>query len=101
LAVTRPRVRPLLAGLPVAGFSGTLQGGESGFSDIDGAALGAVRAKTGNLTHVATLAGLAYTSSGQILAFAFMGNDIASKLGVQPELTLAELATTLAGCGCR
>ncbi len=94
------RLRSVITGLPVAGFSGTLGPG-SFFGPFGHAALGAVRAKTGNLTHVATLAGLAYTSGGQILAFAFMGNDIASKLGTQPELTLAELATTLAGCGCR
>ena len=94
------RLRSVITGLPVAGFSGTLGPG-SFFGPFGHAALGAVRAKTGNLTHVATLAGLAYTSGGQILAFAFMGNDIASRLGTQPELTLAELATTLAGCGCR
>ncbi|MGI9006445.1 MAG: D-alanyl-D-alanine carboxypeptidase/D-alanyl-D-alanine endopeptidase, partial [Streptosporangiaceae bacterium] len=94
------RLRGAVTGLPVAGFSGTLGPG-SFFGPFGHVALGAVRAKTGNLTHVATLAGLADTSGGQILAFAFMGNDIPSRLGTQPELTLAELATTLAGCGCR
>ena len=100
LAARIGRLRSVITSLPVAGFSGTLARG-SFFGPFGHAALGAVRAKTGNLTHVATLAGLARTSSGQILAFAFMGNDIASRLGTQPELTLAELATALAGCGCR
>lgn len=100
LAVRSGRLRSVITSLPVAGFSGTLAPG-SFFGPFGQAALGMVRAKTGNLTHVATLAGLAYTAGGQLLAFAFMGNDIATKLGLQPEVTLAELATTLAGCGCR
>ena len=37
LATDRPRYRALLAGLPVAGFSGTLSAGESVFSGIGGA----------------------------------------------------------------
>jgi serine-type D-Ala-D-Ala carboxypeptidase/endopeptidase (penicillin-binding protein 4) len=93
------RLRPVITGLPVAGFSGTLGPG-SFFGPFGQDALGTVRAKTGNLTHVATLAGVAYTAGGQLLAFAFMGNDISGQLGLQPELTLARLATALAGCGC-
>ena len=92
-------LRPVITGLPVAGFSGTLGPG-SFFGPFGRTALGTVRAKTGNLTHVATMAGVTYTVGGQLLGFAFMGNDIPQKLGVQPELTLAQLATALAGCGC-
>lgn len=94
------RLRSVITGMPVAGFSGTLAPG-SFFGPFGRPALGMVRAKTGNLTHVATMAGLAYSSGGQLLAFAFMGNGIATKLGTQPEVTLAELATAVAGCGCR
>jgi D-alanyl-D-alanine carboxypeptidase/D-alanyl-D-alanine-endopeptidase (penicillin-binding protein 4) len=92
-------LRPVITGLPVAGFSGTLGPG-SFFGPFGRNALGTVRAKTGNLTHVATMAGLAYTAGGQLLGFAFMGNDIPQKLAAQPEFTLAQLATALAGCGC-
>ncbi|HEX5190027.1 MAG TPA: D-alanyl-D-alanine carboxypeptidase/D-alanyl-D-alanine-endopeptidase [Streptosporangiaceae bacterium] len=92
-------LRPVLTGLPVAGFSGTLGPG-SFFGPFGRAALGMVRAKTGNLTHVATMAGVAATANGQLLAFAFMGNDIPVRLGGKPESTLAQLATALAGCGC-
>jgi D-alanyl-D-alanine carboxypeptidase/D-alanyl-D-alanine-endopeptidase (penicillin-binding protein 4) len=92
-------LRPVITGLPVAGFSGTLGPG-SFFGPFGRDALGTVRAKTGNLTHVATMAGLAYTAGGQLLAFAFMGNDIPVKLAAQPEFALAQLATALAGCGC-
>ena len=64
LATARPRLRALLAGLPVAGFSGTLSAGQSVFSGIGGAALGSVRAKTGNLGTVTALAGLVSDKNG-------------------------------------
>ena len=78
LAATGPALRPLLAGLPVAGFSGTLSAGESVFSGIGGAALGSVRAKTGNLGTVTSLAGLVYDKSGGVLVFAIMADQIPS-----------------------
>ena len=93
------RLRPAITGMPVAGFTGTLAPG-SFFGPFGRDALGTVRAKTGNLTHVATMAGVAYTASGQLLAFAFMANDISQRLATLPEFTLAQLATALAGCGC-
>jgi D-alanyl-D-alanine carboxypeptidase/D-alanyl-D-alanine-endopeptidase (penicillin-binding protein 4) len=101
LAATRPRMRALLAGLPVAGFSGTLQGGESVFSDIDGAALGAVRAKTGNLSTVTTLAGMVTDASGRTLEFAFMADQIPSAASLKTAAdAIDEAATALANCGC-
>ncbi len=102
LAASRPRMRALLAGLPVAGFSGTLQGGESVFSDIDGAALGAVRAKTGNLSTVTTLAGMVTDASGRTLMFAFMADQIPSAASLKTAAgAIDEAATALAKCGCR
>ncbi len=92
-------LRPVITGMPVAGFSGTLGPG-SFFGPFGPTALGTVRAKTGNLTHVATMAGVAYTAGGQLLGFAFMGNDITQRLATRPEAMLAKLATALAGCGC-
>ena len=102
LAADRPRYRALLAGLPVAGFSGTLSAGESVFSGISGAALGSIRAKTGNLGTVAALAGLAYDKSGEVLVFAFMADQIPSA-GVLDDAANAidAAASGLAGCGCR
>ncbi len=93
------KLRPVITGMPVAGFSGTLGPG-SFFGPFGSAALGTVRAKTGNLTGVATMAGIAYTRSGELLAFVFMGNHIPAKLGAAPESTLAQLASAVAGCGC-
>jgi len=102
LAITTPRLRPLLAGLPVAGFSGTLSAGQSVFSGIGGAALGSVRAKTGNLGTVAALAGLVYDKSGRVLVFAFMADAVPSAGLLQDAAQdIDKAASALAGCGCR
>jgi serine-type D-Ala-D-Ala carboxypeptidase/endopeptidase (penicillin-binding protein 4) len=102
LAAGNPNYRALLGGLPVAGFSGTLSAGESVFSGISGAALGSVRAKTGNLGTVASLAGLAYDKSGGVLVFALMADQVPSA-GMLDEAADAidSAATALAACGCR
>jgi serine-type D-Ala-D-Ala carboxypeptidase/endopeptidase (penicillin-binding protein 4) len=102
LAADRPQYRALLAGLPVAGFSGTLSAGESVFSGIGGAALGSVRAKTGNLGTVASLAGLVYDRSGGVLVFALMADQIpAAGLLQQAANAIDAAASALAGCGCQ
>jgi serine-type D-Ala-D-Ala carboxypeptidase/endopeptidase (penicillin-binding protein 4) len=102
LAIARPRLRALLADLPVAGFSGTLSAGQSVFSGIGGAALGSVRAKTGNLGTVAALAGLVYDRSGGVLVFAFMADQIPSAgLLAEAAEAIDSAAAALAGCGCR
>ena len=102
LAMDRPPYRALLAGLPVAGFSGTLSAGESVFSGISGAAVGSVRAKTGNLGTVTSLAGLAFDKSGGVLVFALMADQVPSA-GMLKEAASAidAAASALAGCGCR
>ncbi len=102
LAVARPQLRALLAGLPVAGFSGTLSAGESVFSSIGGAALGSVRAKTGNLGTVAALAGVVSDRSGSALVFALMADQIPSEgMLLQAANAMDAAAAALAGCGCR
>jgi serine-type D-Ala-D-Ala carboxypeptidase/endopeptidase (penicillin-binding protein 4) len=102
-AVSGPSaLRAAVTGMPVAGFSGTLAPGQSVFGSFGPQALGMVRAKTGNLTKVATLAGIAADASGQVLAFAFMADQI-PKGSQLPEAATAidGMATALAGCGCR
>jgi D-alanyl-D-alanine carboxypeptidase/D-alanyl-D-alanine-endopeptidase (penicillin-binding protein 4) len=102
LAASTPRIRPLLAGLPVAGFSGTLSAGQSVFAGIGGPALGAVRAKTGNLDTVTTLAGLATDKTGKTLVFAFMADKIpAAAMLSTAAKAINEAAAALANCGCR
>ncbi|MFD6906540.1 D-alanyl-D-alanine carboxypeptidase/D-alanyl-D-alanine-endopeptidase [Streptomyces sp. NPDC060077] len=89
----RPELRPALTGLPVAGFTGTLAG------RYDDGAAGVVRAKTGTLTGVNTLAGTVVDKDGRLLAFAFLANNTAGPEAAQTALDKA--ATALAACGCR
>ncbi|GGY10383.1 D-alanyl-D-alanine carboxypeptidase [Streptomyces hiroshimensis] len=91
----RPELRPVLTGLPVAGFSGTL----SGRYGADAAGRGVVRAKTGTLTGVNTLSGTVVDADGRLLSFAFMTTGAPSGEGAQG--VLDRLATAVAGCGCR
>ncbi len=99
-AAARPRLRAAITGLPVAGFAGTLAPGASVFGPVGNAALGLVRAKTGNLSTVAALAGLADARDGQLLDFAIMADGLRAKDLAAAGADLAGLATALAGCGC-
>jgi serine-type D-Ala-D-Ala carboxypeptidase/endopeptidase (penicillin-binding protein 4) len=101
IATTDARVRVLLAGLPVAGFSGTLSAGQSVFSGIGGAALGSVRAKTGNLGTVTALAGLVTDQNGRTLVFAFMADQIPAAGMLRTAANAIDAAAAaLANCGC-
>ncbi|MCZ7415095.1 MULTISPECIES: D-alanyl-D-alanine carboxypeptidase/D-alanyl-D-alanine endopeptidase [unclassified Streptomyces] len=92
-----PELRPVLTGMPVAGFTGTL-GGRYGTEATEDAA-GVVRAKTGTLTGVNALAGTVVDADGRLLAFAFLTNGTESRGAAHAALD--RLATALAGCGCR
>jgi serine-type D-Ala-D-Ala carboxypeptidase/endopeptidase (penicillin-binding protein 4) len=99
LAATNAQLRPVLTGLPVEGFSGTLLAGGSVFGGGGGSGLGVVRAKTGNLTNVVALAGSAYAQNGQVLAFAVMADQVPSETSAATQMV--NLAGVLAGCGCQ
>jgi serine-type D-Ala-D-Ala carboxypeptidase/endopeptidase (penicillin-binding protein 4) len=106
LAASRPQLRAVVTGLPVAGFVGTLSSGGSDFGGIgglaDGSARGVVRAKTGNLSTVAALAGLAYDRSGRLLIFAIMAPQVPGAGLLQNAADAIDSAAAgLAGCGCR
>ncbi|MEV5594106.1 D-alanyl-D-alanine carboxypeptidase/D-alanyl-D-alanine-endopeptidase [Streptomyces sp. NPDC052496] len=90
-----PELRPIATGLPVAGFTGTLSGR---YAD-ERAGAGTVRAKTGTLTGVNTLAGTVVDADGRLLAFAFMTNDTTDPQAAQQALD--HMATAVANCGCR
>jgi len=63
---------------------------------------GAVRAKTGNLDTVTTLAGLATDKTGKTLIFAFMADKIpAAAMLSTAAKAINEAAAALANCGCR
>ncbi|MFC7637455.1 D-alanyl-D-alanine carboxypeptidase/D-alanyl-D-alanine-endopeptidase [Streptomyces thermogriseus] len=84
-----PELRPVLTGLPVAGFTGTLSSRYAG--DAAGAA-GLARAKTGTLTGVNTLAGTAVTREGRLLVFAFLAEDTPGQEAAQSALDRAVAA---------
>jgi D-alanyl-D-alanine carboxypeptidase/D-alanyl-D-alanine-endopeptidase (penicillin-binding protein 4) len=96
------RLHPIVAGLSVAGWDGTLL--EQGrFSGAASAAQGEVRAKTGSMTGVSALAGLATDAAGRMLVFAFVADQVP---GGDPDSLAARIAldqavAALAGCGCR
>ncbi|MEV0974700.1 D-alanyl-D-alanine carboxypeptidase/D-alanyl-D-alanine endopeptidase [Microtetraspora glauca] len=69
-----PDLHSLISGLPIAGYTGTLHNRYDTSGSEAGAGL--VRAKTGTLNGVNTLAGVAYTTDGRLLAFAFMADDV-------------------------
>ncbi|MFD0154421.1 D-alanyl-D-alanine carboxypeptidase/D-alanyl-D-alanine endopeptidase [Streptomyces sp. NPDC055721] len=91
----RPALRPVLTGLPVGGFTGTLAGRFDTAPATAGAGL--VRAKTGTLTGVNTLAGTVVTADGRLLAFAFLAGRTLSPYEAQPALD--RLSAALAGQG--
>lgn len=91
------KLRPLLAGLPVAGGSGTLAGRYDGAADRAGR--GYVRAKTGTLDNVSSLAGIVLDADGRLLAFALVSNGATSSATARPALDA--IAAGLATCGCR
>ena len=90
-----PELASIISGLPVAGFSGTLS---TRFASA-APARGLVRAKTGTLTGVSTLAGLVQTGEGRLLAFAATApHAVSTRKG---QLGLDRLLGVLVGCGCR
>jgi D-alanyl-D-alanine carboxypeptidase/D-alanyl-D-alanine-endopeptidase (penicillin-binding protein 4) len=102
VAAGSSRARAAVTGLPVAGFTGTLSAGHSVFGGIGGAARGVLRAKTGNLTTVATLAGLVYDRSGSLLIFAIMAPRVPSPVMLRTAAGAIDAAAVgLAACGCR
>ncbi len=101
LAASRPQLRAVLTSLPVANFSGTLSAGGSVFGSGGRTSSGVVRAKTGNLSTAAALAGIAYAKNGQLLSFAVMADAIPAGNLVPAATSMVSLAGALAGCGCR
>ncbi|TWP51388.1 D-alanyl-D-alanine carboxypeptidase/D-alanyl-D-alanine-endopeptidase [Lentzea tibetensis] len=89
------KLRPLLTALPVAGGSGTLA---ERYQNVAASGKGWVRAKTGTLTGVNSLAGVVVDKDGRLLVFAFMTASTGNTDDVRQALDV--LAATLRGCGC-
>jgi D-alanyl-D-alanine carboxypeptidase/D-alanyl-D-alanine-endopeptidase (penicillin-binding protein 4) len=90
-------LRPIVTGLPVAGGDGTLDD-RFAADTTSGAGRGVVRAKTGTLTGVSSLAGVVVDADGRLLVFALMSNG-QNPATVRPRLDA--IAADLSACGCR
>lgn len=87
----------LVSGLPVAGATGSLRERFELRRQVPGRGL--VRAKTGTLTGVTSLAGLASRSDGRLLAFAFVDGDTAGG-AVAARDAIDAAAAALVSCAC-
>ena len=93
----RPDLRPLITGLPVAGFTGSLA---DRFATTEAAALGDVRAKTGTLSGVSSLAGLVTGADGTRMVFVLAADKTGNARESDVEAALDGLAADLAACRC-
>ncbi|MER6944413.1 D-alanyl-D-alanine carboxypeptidase/D-alanyl-D-alanine-endopeptidase [Nonomuraea sp. NPDC000554] len=87
-----PGLHAIASGMPVAGFSGTLGNGRRFTEKESKGQVGLVRAKTGTLNNVNTLAGMATTKDGRLVTFAFM----ADRVPINAEPVLDRLAAIVA-----
>ncbi|RNM16753.1 D-alanyl-D-alanine carboxypeptidase/D-alanyl-D-alanine endopeptidase [Nocardioides pocheonensis] len=96
-AADHPGLRSVITGLPVAGFVGSLQ---ERFDDAPAAARGRVRAKTGTLTGVSGLAGIATDLDGNRMAFVVIADRIAVPKTLAARHALDLIAGALGACRC-
>ncbi|WP_345561218.1 D-alanyl-D-alanine carboxypeptidase/D-alanyl-D-alanine endopeptidase [Nonomuraea rosea] len=71
-----PDLHAIASGMPIAGFSGTLGNGRRFVASDSKGQVGLVRAKTGTLNNINTLAGMATTKDGRLVTFAFMADRV-------------------------
>ncbi|MDO8733123.1 MAG: D-alanyl-D-alanine carboxypeptidase/D-alanyl-D-alanine-endopeptidase [Actinomycetota bacterium] len=82
--------------LAIAAFTGTLA--DRFTSALQADAAGFVRAKTGTLNDVVTLAGIVPDVDGRVLVFAVLANEVPSIVGARK--VVDQIATKLRSCGC-
>lgn len=92
-----PQLRPLLTSLPVAGFTGSLT---NRMDEGPAAGRGRVRAKTGTLSGVSSLAGIAVDEEGNLMAFALMADRIKEPKETLAQTALDNAAAGLGACSC-
>ena len=90
-----PGLRPGAVGLPVAGLSGTL-----GERYLGNAGRGVVRAKTGSLPNVTSLAGTVVTADDRLLVFSLMADAVPDGGTYGARLIFDDFVASLAECGC-
>ena len=92
-----PELRAVLTGLPIAGFTGSL---EYRFVDTAPVARGHVRAKTGTLRNTSGLAGIATDLDGTSVAFVLMADRVPFLKSLLAQQALDAVAGALGGCHC-
>ncbi|NNG20869.1 D-alanyl-D-alanine carboxypeptidase/D-alanyl-D-alanine-endopeptidase [Naumannella sp. ID2617S] len=97
VAPDQPKFRALATGMSVAGVEGTLGGRFVEEGTAPGRGL--VRAKTGTLTQVHTLAGYVRDADGALLAYSFIVNGDPDDYGTR--VWLDRVTAAVASCGCR
>ena len=91
-----PELRDVVRGMPVAGLSGTLA---DRFTRSD--ARGLVRAKTGSLPNVTSLAGTVVDAQRRQLVFVVMADATPEGGQWAPRQAIDGFVAALAACGCR
>lgn len=91
-----PELRAVLSGLPIAGFTGSL---EYRFDATD-PGRGFVSAKTGTLTGVSGLAGMVTDRTGTPLVFALLADQIEPVDTLGARSALDDVTSALAACRC-
>lgn len=94
---SHPALRTVATALPVAGFTGSLA---ERFQDGPVAGRGRAAAKTGTLTGVHALAGVATTPDGETLLFAVMADRVKPEKALDARQALDVIVSTLASCIC-
>ena len=92
-----PELRAAITGLPVAGFTGSLK---ARFDRGPAAARGRVSAKTGTLTGVHGLAGLARDVAGGEMVFVVIADRVAVPKTLEARLLIDQIAAALGACRC-
>jgi len=96
VAASTPRTSGLIADLPISGFTGTLVGR---FAKLR-SSLGMVRAKTGTLTGVHSLAGYALDADGRPVVFAVMADRTSKRAPMEAQAALDKVAAAITSCRC-
>nr|WP_242624425.1 D-alanyl-D-alanine carboxypeptidase/D-alanyl-D-alanine-endopeptidase [Micromonospora kangleipakensis] len=96
---SHPELAAIFGGLPVGGWSGTLD--DRYQAAVTKAGAGVVRAKTGTLSRVNAIAGLVTTADGRLLTFAVLTDQAPEGTLDATRQALDRITSALAGCGCR
>ena len=96
VSTDHPQLRALATGMSVAGGEGTLAGRY--LEDGTQAGRGLVRAKTGTLTQVHSMAGYVRAADGALLVYSFIINGDPDEYA--DRVWLDRVTSALAGCGC-